>query len=135
MRSHLEFVSTSFPALAGEDAQVNPGSHGKRLAEFLCDELPGRGFSVTGMNPEDWGWRIDLEHAAFPLWIGCGSYPEYQNGFLCFIEPSRPFVRKLFKRVPTGEAVGRLAAALQSVLEQSGKVQQMRWWSEDEVSR
>src|SRR5215467_1066330 len=99
MRTHLEFVSTSFSALPEDDGQVNPVSNGKRLAEFLSGELPRHGFAVTGMNPEDWGWRIDLEHRDFPLWVGCGGYPEYQNGFLCFIEPSRPFVRRFFRKL------------------------------------
>jgi len=130
MRTHLEFASTSFPALPEEDELVNPGLYGKRLAEFLSSELPHHGYAVTYIGPEDWGWRIDLEHSAFPLWVGCSSY---SKGFLCFIEPSRPFIRKFFRKIPTAEVVERLATTLQSLFEQSGKVQQMRWWREDEV--
>ena len=134
MRTHLEFVSTCFAPVPQEDEQVNPGSSGKRLAEFLSRELQHRGFAVVGINAEDWGWRIDLEHSAFPLWIGRGSYPEYQNGFLCFIEPSQPFFRKFLRKISTIEVVDRLAATLQSIFEQSGKVSQMRWWREDEIA-
>jgi hypothetical protein len=135
MRTHLEFVSTAFPPEPGEDEQVNPGLHGKRLAQFLSEELPRHGFAVSRVGPEDWGWRIDLENPVFPLWLGCGNYQEYANGFLCFIEPSRPFVRRLLKKIPTTDTVERLAAALQMILEQSGKAQQMRWWSEGEIPR
>ena len=88
MRTHLEFRSAAFPACPGEEEEINPGRWGKRLAEYLISELPKRGFEVARANPEDWGWRIDLRHDAFPLWIGCGNYEEYADGFLCFIEPS-----------------------------------------------
>jgi len=133
MRTHLEFVSTAFPPEPGEDEQVNPGLYGKRLAEFLSEELPRHGFAVSGMYPEDWGWRIDLEHA---ISIGCGHYQEYENGFLCFIDPSRSLARIWYKRrSPTMQTVERLADALQTILERSGKAQRMRWWSEDEARR
>ena len=135
MRTHLEFVSTAFLPEPGEDEQVNPGRYGKRLAQFLSEELPRQGFAVLRMYPEDWGWGIDLENDDFPLWLGCGNYQQYENGFLCFIEPSRPFVRRLLKKIPTTDTVERLAGALQMILERSGKAQRMRWWTEDETPR
>ncbi|WP_315777138.1 MULTISPECIES: hypothetical protein [unclassified Bradyrhizobium] len=135
MKTHLEFVSTAFPPEPGEDELVNPGLYGKRLAEFLSEELPRHDFTVSRMTPEDWGWRIDLENSEFPIWLGCGHYQEHENGFLCFIEPSHPFVRRLLKKIPTTDTVDRLAGALQMILERSGKVQQMRWWTEDEAPR
>jgi hypothetical protein len=132
MKTHLEFVSTAFPPELGEDELVNHGLYGKRLADFLCEALPRHGFVVTKMSAEDWGWRIDLLNTEFPLWLGCGHYEEYENGFLCFIEPSRPFVRRLLKKISTADTVDRLAGALNVILEQSGKAQQLRWWTEDE---
>ncbi|WP_315745059.1 MULTISPECIES: hypothetical protein [unclassified Bradyrhizobium] len=132
MRTHLEFVSTAFPPEPGEDKLVNPGLYGKRFAEFLCEQLPHHGFAVVNMKPEDWGWRIDLANSEFPLWLGCGHYQEFENGFLCFIKPSRPFVRRLLKKTSTTDTVDRLARALTEILEQSGKAQHMRWWTEDE---
>jgi hypothetical protein len=135
MRTHLEFVSTAFLPEPDEDEQVNPGLYGKRLAEFLSGEPPPQDFAVLRMYPEDWGWRIDLENGEFPLWLGCGSYLQYENGFLCFIEPSRPFVRRLLKKIPTTNTIERLAEALPTILERSGRAQQMRWWTEDETPR
>ena len=135
MRTHLEFRSAAFPSYPGEDEEINPGRHGKRLAEFLAQELPTRGFRTTGIFAEDWGWGIGLEHDAFPLWIGCGNYEEYDDGFLCFIEPSEPYVRRFFARIPTTETVDRLATALDSIIRDSGKANEMRWWTETEVSR
>jgi hypothetical protein len=135
MRTHLEFASTAFPPEHGEDEQVNPGRYGKRLAEFLSEELPRQGFAVLSVYPEDWGWEIALENRDFPLWLGCGNYEQYENGFLCFIDPSRPFVRRLLKKIPTTDTVERLAGALQMILERSGKAQHLRWWTEDETPR
>lgn len=134
MRTHIEFVSDDFPPYPGEAKEINPGRYGKRLAEFLAQELPPHGFLVDGIDLEDWGVRIDIANPDFALWIGCGNYEEYENGFLCFIEPSQPFVRKLFKRLSTTATVDRLASAIESILEESGKVSNLRWWSEDEVN-
>lgn len=135
MRTHLEFVSTAFPPEPDEDELINPGLYGRRLVQFLSDQLPRHGFAVSCVTPEDWGWRIDLENPAFPLWLGCGNYQRHENCFLCFIQPSRPFVRQLLRKIPTTDTVERLAAALQTILEQSGKAQQLRWWSEGERPR
>ena len=41
MKTHLEFTSSAFPAYPGEDKQINPGIFGKRLAEFLAENLFG----------------------------------------------------------------------------------------------
>ena len=135
MRTHLEFRSAAFPAYPGEEEEINPGRHGKRLAEFLDRGLRGHGFEVAHIGAEDWGWRIGLRHDAFPLWIGCGNYEEYEDGFLCFIEPSKPFVRHWLKRIPTFETVERLASALEKIVQQSGEARDLRWWTEAERSR
>jgi hypothetical protein len=133
MRTHLEFVSAEFPPEPSEDEEVNPGRYGKRLAAFLAEKLPQHGFKLSSVYAEDWGWCIAIESTAFPLWIGCGNYDEYENGFLCFIEPSKPFVRRWLSKVSTADTVDRLATAMQAVLEESGKVRQLRWWTDEEA--
>ena len=133
MRTHAEFASPDFPAMAGEEEEINPGRFGKRLAQFLAGELPAHGFKVSGMNAEDWGWRVDLENEAFPLWIGCGNYEEFENGFLCFIEPSKPAIRRWFSKVDTGPTVEKVASALEAVLTRRPSVSRFRWWRADEV--
>ena len=125
----------AFPAYPGEEEEINPGRYGKRLVEFLSGELPRYGFEVSRIGAEDWGWRIDLRHAAFPLWIGCGNYEECEDGFLCFIEPSQPFVRQWLKRIPTSETVESLASALEQIVLQSGKSHDLRLWTEAETQR
>jgi hypothetical protein len=133
--SHLVFTSTAFPAYPGEDKDINPGIFGKRLAEFLTNGLRKKGFKVLTIGAEDWGWMIEIENQAFPLWIGCANCDGTENEFQCFIEPSKPFVRKWFSKIETGPTVEKLAAALEAVLVQSGKVSKLRWLSDDEARR
>jgi len=133
MRTHAEFSSTDFPAVQGEDEEINPGRFGRRLAEHLASQLPNQGLKVLGMNAEDWGWRLDLENEAFPLWIGCGNYEEFENGFLCFIEPSRPVIRKWFSKIETASTVERVASAIEAILTSHPAVNRFRWWSESEA--
>lgn len=131
MRTNLEFTSTEFPPDPSEEDIINPGRFGKRLTEFLQENLPKYGFKVIAINAEDWGYRLEIKNEAFPLWIGCGNYEEFENGFLCFIEPSKPFIRKLFKKVSTTDIIEELGIALEACLRESGKAEKLRWWSED----
>jgi len=135
MRTNLVFRSTAFPSYPGEDEEINPGRYGRRLASFIAKRLPDCGFEVTGMCAEDWGWRIDLRNDEFPLWIGCGNYEEYDDGFLCFIEPSQAFVRRWFKSIPTSYTVERLAAALEKTILNGADVRDVRWWRPGESAR
>lgn len=133
MRTHLQFRSSSFPAFASEYEEINPGVFGKRLADYLASALPSFGLHVERIDCEDWGWRIDLRNEGFPLWIGCSNYSEYSDGFLCQIIPSKPYVWRWFKKVPTVETVERVAKAIEAALAAHGNVHALRWWDESEV--
>ena len=132
MRTHLEFRSNAFPACPGEDEEINSGRWGRRLADHIAAALPKHGFEVLDLFAEDWGWQIELRNEGFPLWIGVGNYEEYDDGFLCFIEPSKPYVGWL-KRRPTTEVVKRLASALEQIIRDSEDIRGLRWWSEAEM--
>lgn len=100
METHVEFRSALFPPYDGEEAEVNPGSYGKRLAEFLRRGLTGRGFEAGEPFAEDWGWVVPIVNTEFSMWIGCGNYDEYpSDGFLCFIEPHTLTIRKWFRKM------------------------------------
>lgn len=133
MRTHVEFRSDKFPPYPDEEVQVNPGLWGKRLAEHLRAQLAGKGIAVGEIYAEDWGWAVPLHHDAFPLWIGCGHYQAYPNGYLVFIEPSQPILRKgLFKKIDTTADVERIAAVLDGILRTDPEIRAVRWWKEDE---
>jgi hypothetical protein len=63
-----------------------------------------------------------------------GNYEEYADGHLCFIEPSRPYVRRWLKLVSTLQIVERLASALEKIVHDSGQATDLRWWTDTEVA-
>jgi len=133
MRTHVEFRSAKFPPYPGEEGDVNPGLWGKRLAEYLLWDLRERGIATGEIYSEDWGWVVPLRHEPFSMWVGCGHYQEYEDGFLIFIEPSKPTVRKgLFKKIDTTTDVARVAEAIDAILTSDRDIRDVRWWTEDE---
>jgi hypothetical protein len=134
MQTHLEFRSDRFPALEGEEKLVNPELWGKQLADFLRAGLRGQGFETQAPVAEDWGWVVPVVNKSFRLRIGCGHYQEYPDGFLCFIEPHTPFVRKLFKKIDTRERIAALRQAMDKVLAEEAGISSKRWWTYEEFN-
>jgi hypothetical protein len=134
MLTYVEFRSNRFPAYEGEEARINPGRWGKRLAEFLRDKLLAEGFETSGPGDEDWGWRLDVANDGFRLSISCGRYDEYPDGFLCFIEPHEPFVRKLLRRIDTRERLASLHCAVDKILTETDGIRGKRWWTHEEFN-
>ncbi len=130
MHSHLEFRSDSLLDATTDDDVPR----GEKVARLLAEHLCGQGFDVQRVEPEDWGWRVQVANDAFPLWIGCGHYKEYADGHLCFIEPSKPYVRRWLKRIPTSEQVERLATALENVVRTEPSTYDVRWWTDAETA-
>lgn len=134
MKTYVEFRSDSFPAYDGEEEEINPGLWGKRLADFLHDHLSVEGFETGEPFSNDSGWVVPVVNEQFSLWIGCGHYQEYPDGFLCFIEPHTPFVRKFFKKIDAQERVSSLQKALDKVLDHHPGVREKRWWTHEEFN-
>jgi hypothetical protein len=133
MKSHVEFRSAKFPAYASEDEEVNPGRYGKRLAEYLERRLPEHGVTTGPPGRDDWGWVLSIEHPH--LWIGCGNYEEYPDGFLCFVEPLRGYVREWgFRKRDMSERHATVVEALDRVLRSDPEIRDVRWWSEKETA-
>lgn len=132
MRTHVEFRSARFPAYEGEEEQVNPDLWGKRLAEYLSQRLRSAGVLTGEIYAEDWGWGIPLPHDDFSMWMGCGRYQEYPDGYLVFVEPSKPMIRNFLKKIDTTAAVGRVVEALNRILNSDPEIRDVRWWSDDE---
>jgi hypothetical protein len=132
--TYVEFRSDRFPAYNGEEQQINPDLCGKRLAEFLCTRLLAEGVQTEEPASEDWGWYIDVVNDGFRLWIGCGHYQEYPDGYLCFIEPHTPHVRKFFRKIDVRDRVSWLQRALDKILTEDDGIRQKRWWTHEEFN-
>ena len=130
MNTLVEFKSNQFPPCSGEEDLINPGLWGKRLAEYLQDKLPHYGLRVTSIGAEDWGWMVELENEDFPLWIGCGHQNGEPDELVCFIEPSKPFIKRWFKKWDTRTKVGHTAEALKKVLESDPEIHDIKWSSD-----
>ena len=133
MLTSLEFRSDRFPAYPGEEEEINPDLWGRRLAEFICERLPREGFTTAVPIAEDWGYHIDVANDGFGLWIACGRYQEYPDGYLCSIEPHKPYIRRLFRRIDTRERVEALRCALDKILSADDGIRAKRWWTHDEI--
>ncbi len=129
MQTHVEFRADRFPPFEGEEKAINPKLWGKRLAEFLRDGLRGKGFETDEPKAEDWGWVVPVRNKSFRLWIGCGHYQQYQDGFLCFIEPHKPFVWRLFRRINTQKRIAALQQAMDEILTEEAGIRSKRWWT------
>ncbi|MCC6924864.1 hypothetical protein [Novosphingobium sp.] len=133
MRTHLEFNSTLFEEPEGVGNTYNPEIQGAKLADFLSREFKALGYSGAIIE-EDWGWMVDLGGEQFPTWLGCASYSS-PNGWLVFIEPSQPFVRKWLKKIDTQPAVTRIAEQLETLLTTKGGATGLNWWSDQDSGR
>lgn len=135
METFVEFRSDRFPPLDGEEKLINPDLWGKRLADFLREGLRKQGFETKEPVAEDWGWVVPVVNRSFRLWIGCGRYQEYDDGFLCFIEPHKPFVWRFLRRLDTRERINALRQAIDKVLVEEEGVRSKRWWTYEEFTR
>ncbi|MDO6524622.1 hypothetical protein Q4519_02890 [Motilimonas sp. 1_MG-2023] len=135
MLTHVEFRSDDFPPYIGEEDNINPGCYGQRLCEFLVDKLNQHGETTGEVFPEDWGWVIPIENITFDLWIGVGHYEEYDNGFLCFIEPHTEVLKRWFKsNIPTKKRISELQCCLDSILKEREGIIGVKWWSNEEFN-
>jgi hypothetical protein len=130
--TYVTFQSELFPAYPGEEDETNPGRFGKRLAEFLVVGLRKAGITCKAPGPEDWGWRIDVQNEAFPLWIGIGVEDGSSESFICYVEPGEPVIRRFFKKIETRGPVEAVQKAMDAALKEEPGVRELRWQTKAE---
>jgi hypothetical protein len=127
MKTQVTFRSKKFPPYEGEEAQINPGLWGKRLAEYLVEKLGAIGIQTEPMIAEDWGWYVPIRNEGFPLAICCGHQDGDDDEFLCFTEPSSPIIKKLFRKIDATDQLSRLVEALEKVLSSDPEITNVEW--------
>ena len=133
MRTHLEFDAPRFEEPDGVGNTYNPDIQGGKLGEFLSNEFKELGYSGAIIE-EDWGWMVELAADKFPLWLGCASYGSRIN-WLVFIEPSKPLVRKWFKKIDARPVVAKVADQLETIVTTKGGATNLKWWSDHDSGR
>ena len=111
---------------------MNPGRYGLRLAEYLQEQLPTRGVQTGEPGAEDWGYLLPIVNERFPIDLAIGNYEEYEDGFLCFLKPSEPRIRRWFRSIDTTADLERVAEAINQVLTGEPGIYGVRWWSAEE---
>ena len=127
MKTHVEFRSSKFPPYEGEQEQINPGVWGKRLAEYLALELSKKGIPTGEAIAEDWGWYLPVVNEGFPLAICCGHQDGDDDEFLCFTDPSKPLIKKLFRKVDVTPQLARLVDAIREILTSDPEIKDVTW--------
>jgi len=130
MRTHVEFRSNKFPPYDSEEEEINPGLWGRRLAEYIKQNLTSRGLATGDIVAEDWGCMLPVQREPFELWIGCGHQYGDDDVFLCFIEPSKPTVRKWLKTFDATGDIKRVSDLLNDVLSADPDIRNVRWMQE-----
>lgn len=134
LKTHIEFRSDHFPRVPNEIGQEEH-IWGYRLAQYLSNRLVDSGFDVSDFIKEDWGYLIPLKNDEFKdIWIGCNHYAEFYNGFLVFINPFNPIVRKgFFKKIDISDKINQISQALEMILMNDSLIYAQRWWLEEDM--
>ena len=127
MKTQVEFRSSKFPPSDGEEDEINPGLWGRRIAEYLVEKLSERGIKSDSIIAEDWGYYIPIQNERFKLAVCCGHQSGDDDEFLCFTDPSRPIVKKLFKTIDGTAELTRLTEAIHQVLVSDAEIRDITW--------
>lgn len=137
MRNHVRFTSAQFSPGQPEEAQVNPGRHGRELAAWLAGRLRVRGVSVAEPEPEDWGWSLEAEHAGARLVIACGNVDESRTEWLAWVEapPPRLLDRLRGRHAGTATARREIVRLVDACLRAEPGVRGIEWYAVDARGR
>lgn len=110
---------------ANEDF-INPGVYALELADYLVAQLSSRGYPVRSRCQEDWGHWVEFQHDGdFRLALGCSNFPTNDNDpnqHRIFVEPNKPVVKKLFRKIDVRQPVGALVGTICEILETDPRV-------------
>lgn len=110
----LMFQSSRFEIVPDEDKLTNPGIYGKRLAEWMANELPRHGYHALGeVIPEDFAWCVPVAADDCELYVACANADE---GWQIYVFADCGLMARLIGRDPRSEAVAGLFAAVHAIL-------------------
>jgi len=123
---HLIFESSAFPPVPGEDEETNPGIFGRRLSEWLAEQLRGAGYEVKRLVAEDFGRLIEVEQPGCRLYVAASSTDDTATEWRVFAFSEFGLVAKLRGAPGGAEAVSKLMAALKGILSTTPQIRVLR---------
>ena len=112
----LEFESSVFAPIPGEDEETNPGIYGKALAQWLAERLRAAGVAAGDVIAEDFGWCVPVAAGPHPLYVACAS-TETSDRWQVFVFAEGGVMARLLGRDTSAESVASLFAAVRRCLE------------------
>ena len=122
----LEFESSAFAAVPGEDEATNPGIYGKALAEWLASQLRAAGLSAGNVIAEDFGWCIPVAASPQQLYVVCASTQEAPNEWRVFAFAEGGWAARLLSKDKSAESLTSLFTAVRSCLESHPNIRGLR---------
>ena len=105
MNTEISIQSKLFPSYPNEEDDMNPGRFGKKLGEYIQHVLEKEHIQVADLYPTDYSYEIRIDQFEFSIYVQAGNVDGETEEFIVFVEPTKPFIRKWFKKIPTKERV------------------------------
>jgi hypothetical protein len=113
----LEFESSQFTVIPGEDDETNPGIYGKSLAGWLAQQLQAHGVGAGEVIAEDFGWCVPVTSAPHSLYVACASEDDQTQKWRVFVFSEGGMFAKLLGKDKSGASVDELFATIKRILE------------------
>ena len=121
----LEFESSAFAPVPGEDEATNPGVFGKALAQWVASRLHLAGIAVGEIIAEDFGWVIPISSEPYSLHVACSS-GETPNAWMVFAFSEGGLMSRLLGRDKSSAALESLYFSVRRSLEAESSVHRLR---------
>lgn len=122
----LEFDSTFFAVVPGEDEDTNPGIYGKALAQWLVVQLRERGVPAEEALAEDFGWGISIHTKPHGLYVICANDADRSGGWRVVAFAGGGLLARLLGRDKRADALSSVMAAIRGALESTGVAENFR---------
>jgi len=118
----FRFESSAFAIAPGEDEETNPDIFGKALAQWLSEQLAARGFKVTGVIPEDFGWCVGVDSNPHASFVTCSNTPDHKTQWGVFVFSEGGLLSRLLGKDKRPEVVASLFAGVKEILSASSNI-------------
>jgi hypothetical protein len=122
----LQFESTAFPVIPGEDGETNPGLFGKSLAYWIAERFQAKGLPVQSVLAEDFGWCVVVPFRPYRGYVVCCSVGESHDQWSVFAFVEGGLLPRLFGRDRRATHLSSLYSTLKGCLQESNQVHRLR---------